>query len=468
MPLGWISCKLSDLSIKITDGEHLRPKFVESGIPFLSAKDIGENGINLDNAKYITKEDAAKFRKKCNPEINDLLIVSRGNVGKVCVVNSDKPFCLLGSVILVKVHPKIDSKYINYYLKQLSVREKLVKLSGSTVQGAIYLRDANNLDVLLCPLNEQKRIVSKIEELFSKIDSTFESLIKTKLQLKSYKSSLLKFGFLGELTKDKRNSNSYDSVGSLLEKIKDIKTKQEKKPQKIALPEREDEYFHQIPHSWRWVRVGNICLKLQYGTSEKATNDSSGIPVLRMGNIIDGELNFDDLKYFSKNWSDKDEFLLKPGDILFNRTNSAELVGKTAVVKDYHTPSVFASYLIRAKVAPEIILPKIVSHYSNSVFGRMFIKSVVSQQVGQANVNGTKFAMMCIPLIPKNEQIELIDKIETGISLIQNLSRETDLILQNLLSLKSSILKKGFEGKLVPQDPSDEYASILLQKIKLH
>jgi len=315
------------------------------------------------------------------------------------------------------------------------------------------------------PLNEQKRITEKIEELFSKIDSSFNELQKIKSQLKSYKTSLLKNGFLGELTKDFRKNNPNESVDSLLQEIENIKTKQEKKLQKISFPD--EEYFHDIPTAWKWVRVGNICFRIQYGTSEKAKGNTSGIPVLRMGNIIDGELDFKNLKYFPKNWKEKNEYFLFPDNVLFNRTNSAELVGKTAVFKTQHPESVFASYLIRAQVASDIMLPFLLSYYVNSVFGRMFIKSKVSQQVGQANVNGTKFSMMCIPLIPMKEQLTLLDKIETGMSLIHNMTEGIETRLDDILLLKNSIIKQAFEGKLVPQDPNDEPASELLKRIKL-
>lgn len=467
LPNSWVNCILEDIVNEVNSGfpsgKHNKE---QKGIPHIRPMNINYDGnIDLSVVKYVENNPHDYLRK------GDVLFNNTNSpklLGKTALIKQDTDWAYSNHMTRIRFNTSlIEPRWIAYYLHKLFWEGYYkIRATNHVNQSSInstYL--SKQIPIFLAPLNEQKRIVAKIDEFFSKIDSTLDSLRKTKLQLKFCKSSLLQSGFLGELTKARRDNNPAESVEPLIEKIKKIQNKQEKKLQKIQIPE-EDEYFHQIPNSWKWARVGNVCFRLQYGTSEKANNDASGIPVLRMGNIIDGELNFNDLKFFPKNWRDKDEFLLGAGDVLFNRTNSAELVGKTAVFEDHHPSSVFASYLIRAKVAIEIILPKILSYYVNSVFGRMFIKSVVSQQVGQANVNGTKFAMMYIPLIPMNEQLELIDKIETGISLIQNMSKEVDMRLQNLLSLKSSILKEAFDGNLVPQDPNDEPSSLLLERIK--
>jgi type I restriction enzyme S subunit len=158
--------------------------------------------------------------------------------------------------------------------------------------------------------------------------------------------------------------------------------------------------------------------------------------------------------------------LLDEGDILFNRTNSAELVGKSAVYYNVYPKSIFASYLIKIKPFTEFIIPEILSEYINSVLGKNYITKVRSQQVGQANVNGSKLAAMPVPLIPYDEQLkikEIMDYLDSIYFKILN-----DLLLMTVKadSLKQSILKKAFEGRLVSQNHSDEPASILLEYIK--
>ena len=171
-----------------------------------------------------------------------------------------------------------------------------------------------------------------------------------------------------------------------------------------------------IPDSWTWTRIGDISDLIQYGTSEKAGDDPTGIPVLRMGNIQEGKLTFEKLKYMGKDYSEMDKFILRDRDILFNRTNSAELVGKTAVYKNYPAKSIFASYLIRLEVDRDFYDPDFLSYFINSSHGRKYIAAVVSQQVGQANVNGTKLASMTIPLPSIEEQAKIVEYVERNLT----------------------------------------------------
>jgi len=145
--------KMDDLCEKITDGEHLKPIYIEKGVPFLTAKNVQDDGITFDNIDFISKRDALKFRKRCNPQKNDILLVSRGaTVGRLCLVGTEEEFCLLGSVILIKTTDSILPEFLSYFLKSPRQQRDLVKISGSTAQQAIYLRDIKKT---LIPLPSQ-------------------------------------------------------------------------------------------------------------------------------------------------------------------------------------------------------------------------------------------------------------------------------------------------------------------------
>jgi type I restriction enzyme S subunit len=184
-----------------------------------------------------------------------------------------------------------------------------------------------------------------------------------------------------------------------------------------------------------------------------------------MGNIREGRIDLGDLKYLPATSPDLEKFALRRGDLLFNRTNSPELVGKSAVFKGGPEPTVFASYLIRVRFSAEC-LPDWAALVINGPIGRRYVASVRTQQVGQANVNGTKLAAMPIPLPPLDEQRRIVAEIEQRLSVIDAMRDAIEAALRHSAALRRSILERAFRGELVPQDPSDEPASVLLERIR--
>jgi type I restriction enzyme S subunit len=187
------------------------------------------------------------------------------------------------------------------------------------------------------------------------------------------------------------------------------------------------------------------------GTSAKTNEDANGIPVLRMGNIKEGSLVFDSLKYLPPDHYEFPELLLKDGDLLFNRTNSAELVGKSAVCRGLPDACSCASYLIRVRQKPEFE-PEFLAFYLNSTFGRNWVRSVVSQQVGQANVNGTKLKALEVPVPPLPEQHRIVAEIEKQFTQLDAGIAALKRVQANLKRYHAAVLKAACEGKLVPTE----------------
>jgi len=323
------------------------------------------------------------------------------------------------------------------------------------------------IPIPLPPLPEQHRIVAKIEELFTRLDDGIEALRKIRLQLKRYRQSVLKAAFEGQLTAEWRTAHKdeLEPASALLDRIKAERKKKLGNKYK-ELPPVDTSELPGLPEGWEWARVGDVADKIQYGTSDKTDENTNGIPVIRMGNIQDGRIVFDNLKYLPENYPLISELLLQDGDLLFNRTNSAELVGKSAVYKKHYPSALFASYLIRVQTNKTYYVPDILSFLINSTFGRKYISSVVSQQVGQANVNGTKLSLMPIPILSLSEQQAMAEAMERCFSIADEMELAVEKSLKQSERLRQSILKQAFEGKLVPQDPNDEPAEKLLERIK--
>lgn len=199
---------------------------------------------------------------------------------------------------------------------------------------------------------------------------------------------------------------------------------------------------------WDSATVGELAARVQYGTSAKTADDREGVPVLRMGNIVDGRVSTAKLKYLPIAHPEFPALLLEAGDLLFNRTNSPELVGKSAVYRGSPSPCSFASYLIRVQLGPDLV-PEFLAHALNGPFGRRWIASVVSQQVGQANVNASKLKALRIPVPPLAEQRRVVQRAEMHLSLLDDSRGEIHRSLLRAQSLRRSILHQAFAGGLL-------------------
>lgn len=221
---------------------------------------------------------------------------------------------------------------------------------------------------------------------------------------------------------------------------------------------------------WPRRRIGDIVSEVRYGTSAKTSDDSSGVPVLRMGNIQNGALDLTSLKYLPEEHDEFPKLLLEQGDILFNRTNSAELVGKTAVYRGNPPRCSYASYLIALRLSEGI--PEWVSHYLNSPFGKEWVKSVVSQQVGQANVNGSKLKDLEIPFPPVAEQRrivarleELLSRLDAGVAALRQAKAQLQRYRQSVLAAAvTGELTREWREQHPDTEPADRLLELLLKE----
>ena len=178
----------------------------------------------------------------------------------------------------------------------------------------------------------------------------------------------------------------------------------------------------EVPAQWVWSRLGDAVLFTQYGTSRKAHPGASGIPVLTMGNIQDGMVVWKNQKRIPESSNDLPALYLRKFDILYNRTNSAELVGKTGIYLGEDDCMTFASYLIRIRTSETVGCPQYLNLAMNTlVFRTTQIMPLIKKQTGQANVNGTALKNMLVPLPPLPEQHRIITRADELIALCARL-----------------------------------------------
>ena len=303
---------------------------------------------------------------------------------------------------------------------------------------------------------------------------------------KQLKNSILQWAIQGKLVPQDPND---EPASVLLEKIRQekerlIKEKKIKRDKNASIIYRgEDNSYYEkilatgevkcideeipfeIPQGWEWCRLRGVIYPPKYGTSSKSLSNGD-VPVLRMGNIQDGKVVYDKL-VFSNNVEDNRKYLLQDGDLLFNRTNSAELVGKTAIFKG-NKHVIYAGYLILLRPI------KTNSEYLNYIFSspyvRSYCKEVKTIGVQQCNINAEKVSQLLVPIAPFEEQMRIVDKIKEVLPSVDKYSisqYNLDLLNVSLSEcLKKSVLQEAIQGKLVPQIASEGTAQELLEQIK--
>ena len=221
----------------------------------------------------------------------------------------------------------------------------------------------------------------------------------------------------------------------------------------------EDEIPFEVPEGWAWSRLGTISSAIQYGLSNSAEAQGSH-KLLRITDIQDGTVNWDNVPFTTT--TDPDTYLLKTGDIVFARTGAT--VGKSFLITETPFPAVYASYLIRIRLIGDLPSEYIYQFFNSACYWSQITDKSVG--VGQPNCNGTSLKELFIPLPPLNEQVKIIPIVETLLDYVKRIGLERTELLSILSATKSKILDLAIRGQLVPQNPDDEPASVLLERIR--
>ena len=389
---------------------------------------------NLTNTDASYNYSTGEFEEKYLVNNGDLLFAWSASLG--AHIWKGKEAWLNQHIFHVVPNEGISRDYLYYYLL-IVVADLYSKTHGS---GMVHItkKPFMNTPIPVPLLSEQERIVARIEEMFSQLDTAVETLKKTKAQLAVYRQAVLKEAFEGHLTSDWRKNHSSD-LNIVLSKIEENKAKKHKSEDyhyEVSIP------LSTLPDGWRWVFVGDISKGPEYGTSQKSLKTGK-VPVIRMGNLQNGEIVWDDL-VFSNDESEIEKYRLANGDVLFNRTNSPELVGKTALFRG-EREAIYAGYLIKVNQL-ECIHPLYLTHYLNSFTARNYGNKVKTDGVNQSNINGTKLCTYPFPLCSIEEQVQVVYELETRLSVCDSIEHTVETALQQAAAMRQSILKQAFEG----------------------
>ena len=384
----------------------------------------------------------------------------------------------------------IDIKYLYYYLNGVDFTETI---SGSA-QPQITQESLKKLFISIPPLNEQYRIVAKIEELFSELDKGIESLKTAREQLKIYRQALLKHAFEGKLTEQwrKDNSDKLETADQLLERIKQEREtryqqqledwkaavkrweaggKEGKKPRKPGklkalqvIAEDQLSELPLVPDYWIWVRYGDLCSIVRNGISKKPVGEE-GDKIFRISAVRPMFFDMEDYRIIQNQEGEFNRYYLVMGDLVFTRYNgSRRYVGVCANYKS-DEKRLFPDKLIQTRPDLPSLSALFLEKALNSGGSRKFVESKIRTTAGQSGVSGGDVKNIPVPICSQHEQQEIIKQLESALSILEENEKMIEFNLTKSEALRQSILKKAFSGQLVPQDPNDEPASVLLERI---
>jgi type I restriction enzyme, S subunit len=200
LPKGWKWVKLGSIATKVTDGEHITPRRTSEGFLLLSARNIQNGYLALENVDYVPEDEYLRIIKRCNPEPGDILISCSGTIGRVCRVPKDLKFVMVRSVALVKLDwNKYSSKFYEYLFQSPLLQKHIEKSKKATAQANLFLGPINSLDVIICPIEEQELIVSELESKLTVCDKIEETISQSLQQAETLRQSILKRAFEGKL-----------------------------------------------------------------------------------------------------------------------------------------------------------------------------------------------------------------------------------------------------------------------------
>ena len=319
------------------------------------------------------------------------------------------------------------------------------------------------------PIAEQHRIVAKIEELFTRLDAGTAALKKVKAELKRYRQAVLKYAFEGKLTAAWREANKdkIEPVALLLDRIKherEIQVKSTGKKLKPVAPLSELELTElpKLPKGWAWVRLGEITYSIKDGPHYSPPYQEKGVPFITGGNVRPEGVDFNKVKYISSALNEELNKRCKPevGDILYTKGGTTGIARVNTYNLEFNVWVHVAVLKIVNSLAPFYVQNALNSHHCYEQSQKY------THGVGNQDLGLTRMVNITLPICSTEEQKQIVQEIERRFSVADEVEKVVEQSLKQSERLHQSILKKAFEGKLVPQDPSDEHADKLLERIK--
>lgn len=463
--------------------------FVPSGVPFINAGHLNAGSIGFSEMNYIT-EDRYNLLRSGKIQLRDILYCLRGSLGKAALVTNIEKGAIASSLVIIRAADKIDERYLYYFLIGPMGTNEITKYDNGSAQPNLSARSVKAYRVPLAPINEQLRIVAKIEELFSDLDAGIAALERIKANLKRYRAAVLKAAVEGKLTEEWRAKHpKTEPATKLLERILAERrqkweedqlarfTTADKAPpngwrEKYVEPAAYDTSgMRGLSEGWCWASAEQCCEYITKGTTPAASElfeHQGEIPFIKIYNLTqDGTLDFRAKRAFISQQTHRTGVMVRsrvvPGDVLINIVGPP--LGKVSIV-----PSTFSEWNVNQAIA---ILRPLMGFDRRLLCYLLLTDSILSWAIRQGKATAGQFNLtleivrrLPLPLPPLEEQEQIVNEVGEKLSQIEAAEGQIEHSFKRASRLRQSILKRAFEGKLVPQDPTDEPADKVLERIR--
>lgn len=456
LPAGWSLATVEEVAAGggVTDGpfgSNLKTEhYTDSGPRVVRLQNIGD-GVFRDEKAYISAEHFDQLMKH-SVQPGDVLVASLGELlPRACVApESLGPAIVKADCIRVRSGAAVVPSFLMWVLNAPQTRERV----GDSIKGVgrprINLRDLRALELPIPPLGEQERIVAAIEEAFSKLDAGEAGLHTVRQLLKRMRDAILAAAVTGRLVPQ----DPTDTPATKL--LADLGVEALDSPALGLLPE-----------SWAWASMGAVTM-IGGGIQKqpKRAPDRNPTPFLRVANVRRGTLDLDDVHCIEVFDGELDRYGLEHGDLLVVEGNgSPDQIGRSAMWHGAIDPCVHQNHLIRVRPS-EMLLPEFLELYWNSPDASRRVQAVASSTSGLHTLSTGKLKVLPVAIPPLEEQARIISEVDRQVSFLNACEQGIGGGLACAGALRRSVLKAAFEGKLVPHDPSDEPASVLLERIR--
>ncbi|ASE90330.1 restriction endonuclease subunit S [Campylobacter jejuni] len=408
LPQGWEVKKLGEIGEIVTGSTPSKSNldFYGKDYPFFKPSDF-EQGYFLENAGDNLSKLGFDKARQLPPKT--ILVVCIGSLGKVALTR------VIGScnqqINAIIPHKNIIAEYIYYYCISSKFQSILFSKAPQTTLAIFNKTEFSKLEIIYPKdIKEQERIVGILDESFAKIDESIKILEQDLLNLDELMQSALQKAF--NPLKDNAKEN------------------------------------YKLPQGWEWKSLGEISNLIQNGFAASKNNEiPSGYVHLRTHNIsTDGNLNFDTLIKIKREFIKEKQSFIEKNDILFNNTNSTELVGKTALVTQNYNYA-FSNHLTKIKLKNQYN-SKLVVFYFVLLLKNKYFEKICHQWIGQSGINIDKLKKIQIPLPPLKEQEQIAEHLDFVFEKAKALKELYTKELKDYEELKQSLLNKAFKGEL--------------------